>query len=715
MKRAVTFLLLLLVSLSCHAQCTNETNGCVPGVPRFVKFNGTLKSAPAGIAAVKFVIYGDVTGGTPLWQEVQNVQLDQQGRYEVMLGANTSGGVPVDLFTSGDPRWLGVKTLAPGSEEEPRIRMVSVPYALEAADSQTLGGLPASAFMKADQAAAMEATSGASAPAVAESTPLIPVMPGPGSVQSGVLTASGATPGAIPKFGTSTTLVDSQMRDLNGMVTVENLSNILFADQFAGGVPDAVNACPANGCVIYAYSPNANRNLGTIDPGTKSITIYLGPYIYTLNQITLRKGMKIIGMGSSGGSNGTPTCSVALPCNGTTLQSVNGNNPVFVIPQTNNMPIIGVELSDFLLLGSAGNVSEDGFFIDASAYTNYGLWFSTISNVSISGFAGVGLHLRARNNDFASSNQWLLFNNMSVQRTPGGGNALSLEGSVFELRFRNCQFDGQTMGDGTNIYIGGYGGGLNGYPASIVFEGLVSQRAGTAVQIDGGINLLFYGSHHELLWGGYQVMNNTNIGTKGLTITDSYFSGNVGVNSGGGYDLNVATTNAEGVVFARNHILGAPDSIVKSTNLASVVYQDNLSNSPTAGLPPTSGMSTQMSPATTINIQGIHSIGLNSSLTPITTVQSGLGPGEMVTFFTLGGPVTFATGGNIDLMGMPSLTVNGTITLVRTDLGGPLWKVVSQWNAVPSSAPAATAAQFRGSATSDQKSGSPLTDLSSSH
>ncbi len=262
---------------------------------------------------------------------------------------------------------------------------------------------------------------------------------------------------------------------------------------------------PANGCVIYAYSPNANRTLGTIDPGTKSITIYLGPYTYTVNQITLRKSMKIIGMGPSGGPNGTPTCSVALPCNGTTLQSVNGNNPVFVIPQMNNMPIIGVQLSGFLLLGSAGNVSEDGFFIDASSYLNYGLWFSTISDVSISGFSGVGLHLRARNNDFVSSNQWLLFNNMSVQRTPGGGSALRLEGSVFELRFRNCQFDGQTMGDGTNIYIGGYGGGLNGYPASIVFEGLVSQRAGTAVQIDGGINLVFYGSHHELLLGGYQV------------------------------------------------------------------------------------------------------------------------------------------------------------------------------------------------------------------
>jgi hypothetical protein len=46
----------------------------------------------------------------------------------------------------------------------------------------------------------------------------------------------------------------------------------------------------------------------------------------------------------------------------------------------------------------------------------------------------------------------------------------------------------------------------------------------------------------------------------------------------------------------------------------------------------------------------------------------------------LGGPVTFGSGGNIDLMGMSTLTVDGTITFVRTDLGGVLWKPVSQWS-----------------------------------
>ena len=78
----------------------------------------------------------------------------------------------------------------------------------------------------------------------------------------------------------------------------------------------------------------------------------------------------------------------------------------------------------------------------------------------------------------------------------------------------------------------------------------------------------------------------TTSGTLGLTIADSYFAANVGVSNGQGYILNVNAGNAAGIVFARNHILGAPDSVVTSTNLASVVYQDNPTTEPISRSPP---------------------------------------------------------------------------------------------------------------------------------
>jgi hypothetical protein len=679
MKTVVKVLLLLcvlaLAPLSSQAQCTNAADVCVPTVPHFVKFNGMLRNAagapPSEIVTIKFIIYGESTGGTPLWHEVQNVLLDQQGYYEVLLGVTGSEGIPADLFTSGEPRWVGVQALLPGREEEPRVMLVSVPYALQAENAKTLGGLPASAFAKAAPNSAVLNTS----PPVPDATSVngAALNVAGGSVlantsSSGLSTSQGVTtPGGtantVAKFSTAASIVNSQITEQNGVVSMENLANILFADQFSGGVPAAVAACPAKGCVIYAVSPNVNLTLGNIDPGSKAITIYLGPYTYTIKQVMLRNGLKIIGMGASK----------------TSLQSVNGNSPVFVIPQTNNEPATNVLLSGFQLYGSAGNTSEDGFFLDTSSTVNTGLWFSTFDDISLQGFAGIGIHAKGRNDNFGAGSQWVRFNHVIVWRTPGGGNALRLEGAVFELRFTNCLFEGQGMGDGTNIYIGGLAGGVNGYPLTIVFEGLVSQNANLAVQIDGGVNIAFHGSHHEQLCGAYQITGVSNIGTRGLTISDSYFAGNVGINGGAGYVLNVATQNASGIFFVHNRIFGVADSVVKGTNFASVVYQDNLYCEICAG-PPTSGITTQVSPATSINILGAHSIGLNPSTTPITTIQSELGPGEMVTFFTFAGPATFAAGGNIDLMGMNSLTVNGTITFVRTDLGGMLWKPVSQWS-----------------------------------
>jgi hypothetical protein len=663
----LVLLLSLFVPVIVNAQCSDQGGICEHVVPHLVKFSGIFKnltgSPHPGVISVRFVIYTASTGGTALWQEVQNVQIDQQGNYEVLLGATGTDGIPMELFTSPDQRWLGIQPLIPGAEEQPRVLLVSVPYAMEAADSQKLGGLPASAFMKAGSSTTSLASNNVSVetvPVPIVSTGLIPA-PKPSSGQD--VSVSGATVNAVPKFSSASSLTDSQIMDQNGVVTMKNLANILFADQFAGGVSAAIDACPANGCIIYAVSPNVNPNLGTIDPGSKVVTIYLGPSTYTVKQITLRGGLKIIGMG------GTETI----------LQSVNGNNPVFVLPQANNAEAANVTLSGFHLRGSAGNTSEDGFFLDTSSTFSSGLWYSRFNDIYMDGFAGIALHIRGPNNNFGSLTQWVTFNNIVVFRNHGGGNALRLEGGVFELRFVNCQFDGPGIGGGVNVYLGALAGGATAYPWSIDFEGLVSQQAAIAVQIDGGLNLAFHGSHHETLWGGYQINDTHSLWTIGVTISDASFA-NTGQNAGAGFILNVTTTQASQIYYTHNQILGPPDSIVKSTNLASVIYQDNGSFG--APLPVTSGITMALLPAATINIQSVHSVGLNSSTTPISTIQSSLGPGETVTFFAFNGPFTFTSGGNINLMGAQSVTVNGSITFLRNDLLGLEWIPVSQWSPI---------------------------------
>src|SRR6202035_1558778 len=100
----------------------------------------------SGVVNITFSLYAGQRDGTPLWTETQNsVQLDPTGHYSVQLGVTKPNGVSTTLFTSGEARWLGVKIAE--QAEQPRVLLLSVPYALKAADAQTLGGLPASAFV----------------------------------------------------------------------------------------------------------------------------------------------------------------------------------------------------------------------------------------------------------------------------------------------------------------------------------------------------------------------------------------------------------------------------------------------------------------------------------------------------------------------------------------------------------------------------------------
>jgi hypothetical protein len=60
------------------------------------------------------------------------VPLDDQGRYKVLLGSTQPEGLPLDLFASGEARWLGVEPQVAGVAEQPRVLLVGVPYALKA-------------------------------------------------------------------------------------------------------------------------------------------------------------------------------------------------------------------------------------------------------------------------------------------------------------------------------------------------------------------------------------------------------------------------------------------------------------------------------------------------------------------------------------------------------------------------------------------------------
>ena len=164
-------------------------------VPALVPYSGAVTASDGKTfvaeAGVTFQIYKDEVGGEALWTETQTVAVDSTGHYKVQLGATNPNGLPTDLFASGEARWLEVQVA--GETPQPRVLLVSVPYALKAADASTLGGLPASAFALARPASE----------AVAAVSPAITP-----NLTSNVIT-TGGTLGFVPEFSGASSIVDS--------------------------------------------------------------------------------------------------------------------------------------------------------------------------------------------------------------------------------------------------------------------------------------------------------------------------------------------------------------------------------------------------------------------------------------------------------------------------------------------------------------------------
>jgi hypothetical protein len=203
-------------------------------VPQVVKFGGVLTDVNGkpltGTVGVTFSLYKDQEGGAPLWMETQNVQPDKAGHYSVMLGSATSQGLPASTFASGEARWLGVR--AQGEAEQPRTVLMSVPYALKAADAETIGGLPPSAFMLAVPPSSnggsisndgTSSSASAAPPTTSKVTTTggtvnaLPLWTTSTNVQSSTITQTGSGPTAKIGIGTS---APSVTLDVKGAETV---------------------------------------------------------------------------------------------------------------------------------------------------------------------------------------------------------------------------------------------------------------------------------------------------------------------------------------------------------------------------------------------------------------------------------------------------------------------------------------------------------------
>src|ERR1039457_51088 len=229
--RTITSVVLLCGFLTGISAQQAPTTTPLTTVPRLVRISNSFHPAN-GLAAspvegVTLSIFREELGGVALWQETQNVNVDTEGRYTALMGATLNDGMPLELFTSGEPSWLGVQFNRTGEVEQARVLLTSVPYALKAVDADTLGGLPASSYMLSPSATAPGMPS-ATAPVAAGAV---------AGIKSPKPLASSGNTNYIGVFTNSTDLGNSVMYQANGNIGISTTAPLISLDARTGSLP----------------------------------------------------------------------------------------------------------------------------------------------------------------------------------------------------------------------------------------------------------------------------------------------------------------------------------------------------------------------------------------------------------------------------------------------------------------------------------------------
>jgi len=364
---AVVGFLLFVLSLAAQT----ASSGSTFAVPPLIQFSNVATDEGgdtlSGVVSITFSLYASQQGGEPLWTETQNnVQLDSTGHYSVQLGITQPNGVPTTLFTTDEARWLGVRIAE--QVEQPRVLLLSVPYALKAGDAATIGGLPPSAFVlaappngaisgpTADSATAPSAPPPSTAITGTGTVDYLPLWDSTSDIISSVLFQSGT--GTTAKIGINTATPATTL-DVKGAATIRGTLSLpatstatatagkdsqplnLTASAFNSTSSTAVNQ-------VFQWQSEPASNDTTTPSGTLNLLFgegatkpsETGLHIANTGQITFATGQTFPGTGdgtltgittaagsglTGGGTSGTLNLSLTNACAANQVLQYNGS------------------------------------------------------------------------------------------------------------------------------------------------------------------------------------------------------------------------------------------------------------------------------------------------------------------------------------------------------------------------------------------------------
>jgi len=560
--------------------------------PPLIQFSGVAMDDggnATGNVELTFSLYTARQGGEPLWSETQDLALDPLGRYSVPLGITRPDGVPAPLFTSGGTRWLGVRIA--GQAEQPRILLVSVPYALKAGDAATLGGLPPSAFLLAAPASAnagavdaTNTTSNALPPASAVTgtgtVGFLSLWDTTSDIIGSALFQSGS--GATAKVGINTT-TPASMLDVNGSVTIRGPASVLgslglpaagTATATAGKTSDPLSltasAFSSTGAVAVPQTFQLQAEPVGNDTATPSGTLNLlfrtgatthfqetGLKLASNGQITFASGQAFPGAGTitgvttatgsgliGGGKTGTLNLGLTNTCAANQILHWTGTAWACASPGTGTVTSVGsgAGLTGGPITGS-GTLSIATGGVSNAMLVNPSLTVSAGTGLTGGGAVSLGgnttLNVDATKIPVLAANNVFSAHQIVTTSDPQPailGNSLSTTAGAFGVEGASVNTSGVGVYGINSASVGNTYGvvGLSQSPTGVGVFGGAETSSGVNIGVSGlTYSLSGYGVYGSSPTGGFGVYSNTALGVVG-DLRQDYAGVNPGAVTPGG-------------------------------------------------------------------------------------------------------------------------------------------------------------------------------------
>lgn len=202
--------------------------------PNIIRWSGSLPEYAGKTITVRFSLYRDQTGGNALWNESQQIKVQNNGRYQVLLGATYPEGISKALFIHDEAHWISVqpidRQLTTNDESNSETAMMPystrnmltpTPYAFKSMDSASLGGYPASEYVTHHDLEL--AVTQSLADTLNELEKLPHLFPTVNRFPILNINTVPPNPGSVPVWTSSSTLGNSLISELGSSIGIANL------------------------------------------------------------------------------------------------------------------------------------------------------------------------------------------------------------------------------------------------------------------------------------------------------------------------------------------------------------------------------------------------------------------------------------------------------------------------------------------------------------